>query len=171
MIFVIEYHRREERIVTLHSFEDSQRSDAEKLRLAVELDLQKQGVDHEVVLLEAKDTNALRRTHGRYFQRLSQMGGSGFTVLGVDWLYEKPRAPIGSTSDSRAPVRTGINQLRLRCNRCGTEWNASKTKTSTPGTFLATIGHVIPTCPNCRQSLPIANSELEGQKQAAKASR
>jgi hypothetical protein len=131
--------------------------------------LQKQGLDHEVVLLEANDVSALRRTHGRYFQRLSQMGGSGFTVLGVDWRYEKPQAHMGSTSGSGPPIRTGINELTLRCNRCGAEWHAVKTRTSTPGSFLATIGHVIPTCPNCRQSLPIANSELESQEQRAKA--
>jgi hypothetical protein len=153
----------------LRSFEDLQRSDAEKLRLAVELDLLSRGVDHEVVLLEANDEGALRRTHRRYFERLSEMGGSGFAVLRVDWRYEKPPTYGADTSDSRPPIRTGIDQLTLHCNRCGTEWNASKARTSTPGTFLATIGHVIPTCPNCRQSLPIAISELERQEQASKA--
>lgn len=168
MIFVIEYHRPEERIVMLRSFEDSQRSDAETLRLTIELDLQNRGVDHEVVLLEASDEGALRRTHQRYFRRLSEMGGSGFNVLGVEWRYEKPYR--ANASVSRNPIRTGIARLTLHCNRCGAEWNASKAKISAPGTFLSTIGYVIPTCPNCRQSLPIANSELERLEQVPQAS-
>ncbi len=151
----------------LRSFEDAQRSDAEDIRLAVELDLRNRGVDHEVVLLEASDELALRRTHRRYFKKLSEMGGIGFTVLRVDWKYEKPPYRGGS-SDSSAPIPVGVNQLNLRCNRCGAEWTASRASAPTPGAFIATIGHVIPTCPNCRQSLPIANVELGSQEQERK---
>jgi hypothetical protein len=43
------------------------------LRLEIELDLNRKGIDHEVVLLEAADENALRRTHRRYFEDLSQI--------------------------------------------------------------------------------------------------
>ena len=73
MIFLIEYHRGEGRIVTFKVFEDSERSKAEKSRLEIELDLNRREVDHEVVLLEAASESALRRTHRRYFEDLSQI--------------------------------------------------------------------------------------------------
>lgn len=49
------------------SFAEAQRRDAERERLALELDLNRRKVDHEVVILEAANETALRRTHGRYF--------------------------------------------------------------------------------------------------------
>lgn len=169
MIFLIEYHRAEGRLVTFRSFEDSQRLEAESFRLAVELDLHDRGVYHEVVLLEANDEATLRRTHSRYFERLSEMGGSGFTVLDVSWQFKVPSAH-GDTGGAKPPIRTGIGQITLRCNRCETEWRASKSTAPAPGSFLATIGYVIPTCPKCGQSVPIANSELERQERKAQAS-
>lgn len=42
-------------------------------RLEIELDLNRAGVDHEVVLLEAASEKALRRTHRRYFEDLKQI--------------------------------------------------------------------------------------------------
>ena len=77
MIFLIEYNRSEGRIVTSRDFDDSQRRVAEDLRLKLELDLNRNGVDHEVVLLEAASEEELRRTHGRYFQDLRQILKSG----------------------------------------------------------------------------------------------
>ena len=47
------------------------------LRLNLELDLNRRGVDHEVVLLEAENEDALRRTHRRYFETLRQLLQSG----------------------------------------------------------------------------------------------
>lgn len=76
MIFLIEYNRGEGRIVTFRPFEESQRREAEDLRIQVELDLNRKAVDHEVVLLEAADEDALRRTHQRYFADLAQILGS-----------------------------------------------------------------------------------------------
>jgi len=73
MIFLIEYHRPEGRIVTFKRFKDSERLKAEKSRLDLELDLNRKGVNHEVVLLEAASEDALRRTHRRYFESLSQI--------------------------------------------------------------------------------------------------
>ncbi len=37
----------------------------------MELDLNHRGIEHEVVLLEAENADALRRTHRRYFENLS----------------------------------------------------------------------------------------------------
>ncbi|CBE69120.1 MAG: hypothetical protein F9K13_06850 [Candidatus Methylomirabilis oxygeniifera] len=73
MIFLIEYNRGEGRIVNFRAFEDSERRNAEDSRLEIELNLNRAGVDHEVVLLEAASEEALRRTHRRYFEDLKQL--------------------------------------------------------------------------------------------------
>ena len=73
MIFLIEYNRPKGDIVTFQRFEDSERLKAEKSRLDLELDLNRKGVDHEVVLLEAASEDALRRTHRRYFETPRQI--------------------------------------------------------------------------------------------------
>ena len=73
MIFLIEYNRREGHIVTFRTFDDSLRREAEEARLKVELDLNRKGVGHEVVLLEAASEEALHRTHLRYFASLAEM--------------------------------------------------------------------------------------------------
>lgn len=73
MIFLIEYNRREGIIVTFRDFDDSQRREAEDSRLVIELDLNRRGIDHEVVLLEAESEDALRLTHQRYFKDIRQI--------------------------------------------------------------------------------------------------
>lgn len=73
MIFLIEYDRIQGHIVTFKSFDDAKRSHAEELRLELELALQRKGVEHEVVLLEAMTEEALRRTHRRYFENLTDL--------------------------------------------------------------------------------------------------
>lgn len=73
MIFLIEYNRREGRLVTFKVFAESERSKAEELRFEIELDLSRKKIDHEVVLLQAASEAALRRTHGRYFYDLRQI--------------------------------------------------------------------------------------------------
>ncbi|OGS04291.1 MAG: hypothetical protein A3G41_04155 [Elusimicrobia bacterium RIFCSPLOWO2_12_FULL_59_9] len=85
MIFLIEYNRSEGRIVNITGFDDSRRREAEGSRLDIELDLNRRGVNHEVVLLEAASEDALRRTHRRYFD-LSKMRveKSGEKGSGVD---------------------------------------------------------------------------------------
>jgi len=76
MLFLIEYKRSEGRIVTLKSFDDSERAKADQCRLGIELDLNEKGIDHEVVLLDAADEQALRRTHRRYFEDAVQIVNS-----------------------------------------------------------------------------------------------
>jgi hypothetical protein len=73
MIFLIEYDRALGKIVTLEEFDDSERDDAWSKRLEMELDLSRRGVDREVVLLEAETEEALRLTHRRYFEDLSEL--------------------------------------------------------------------------------------------------
>jgi len=76
MIFLIEYKRLAGRIVTFKTFDQSERTRAENMRLDLELDLNRKKIDHEVVLLEAADENAVRKTHRRYFEDLSQIAKS-----------------------------------------------------------------------------------------------
>ena len=73
MIFLIEYDRAAGHIVTLKTFEPSKRSAAEKARLDLEILLNQQGVEREVVVLEAASEEALRRTHRRYFEDINEL--------------------------------------------------------------------------------------------------
>jgi hypothetical protein len=76
MIFLIEYYRSQGRIVTFRTFDDAARRDAEDARLQLELELNRLGTEREVVLLEAASEEALRRTHRRYFESLSELVNS-----------------------------------------------------------------------------------------------
>ena len=51
MIFLIEYDRQKGELVELQTFKDSERKTAEESRLTLEIDLNRQHIDHEVVLL------------------------------------------------------------------------------------------------------------------------
>jgi len=73
VIFLIEYDRRRGRIISFKMFVDPDRQTAADARLRMELDLNKRGTDHEVVLLEASSKEALRRTHRRYFENPGQI--------------------------------------------------------------------------------------------------
>ena len=73
MVFLIEYARDAGRIVTFETFPNEGLSAAQTARLELELDLNRRGVQHEVVLLEAENEDALRRTHRRYFETLTQL--------------------------------------------------------------------------------------------------
>ncbi len=68
MFYLIEYERKSFRTVLFKEFASSEYDLARKERRELELDLNARGVDHEVVILEAANKEALRRTHGRYFQ-------------------------------------------------------------------------------------------------------
>ncbi len=72
-LFLIEYDRKRGRIVTFREFDDSERQEAENARLEMELELNRLGADREVVLLDADTEEALRRTHRRYFEDLSEL--------------------------------------------------------------------------------------------------
>jgi hypothetical protein len=73
VLFLIEYDRNRGRIVKLEVFDDSDRRNAEDSRLEMELALNRLGIEHEVVLLEAATEEALRRTHRRYFEDLDEL--------------------------------------------------------------------------------------------------
>ncbi len=80
MIFLIEYDRPQGRIVTFKTFDDLERLRAENTRLDLELKLNRIGINHEVVLLEAASEDALRKTHRRYFESLSQIANSTTSI-------------------------------------------------------------------------------------------
>ena len=73
MIFLIEYDRKRGAIVKMETFDSSEQSKARDAQLQLELDLNHQGTEHEVVLLDAASEAALRRTHRRYFESLSEL--------------------------------------------------------------------------------------------------
>jgi hypothetical protein len=73
MIFLIEYERKQGRIITFREFDDSERQEANEARLEMELELDRLGTEREVVLLKAASEKALRRTHRRYFEDLSEL--------------------------------------------------------------------------------------------------
>ena len=73
MMFLIEYDRPTGCIVSFRTFNESERRIAENARLEIELELNRGGIGHEVVLLEAASEDALRRTHRRYFENLSEI--------------------------------------------------------------------------------------------------
>ncbi|HZH89250.1 MAG TPA: hypothetical protein VEX70_01395 [Pyrinomonadaceae bacterium] len=76
MIFLIEYDRARGEIVTFKGFDDSERQKAEDARLELELELSRLSTEREVVILEAATEEALRRTHRRYFENLSELVNS-----------------------------------------------------------------------------------------------
>jgi hypothetical protein len=55
------------------SFEDSDRRTAEEARLDLELELNLKGIENEVVVLDAASEGAVRRTHRRYFEDLTEL--------------------------------------------------------------------------------------------------
>ncbi len=73
-IFLIEYDKARGELIWKRVFPDSERAQAQNLRLERELELSAAGVPHEVVLLEAVSEEALRHTHRRYFENLAEIG-------------------------------------------------------------------------------------------------
>ncbi len=73
MLFLIEYDRDRGQVVTIQEFDGSNRAAAEAARLDMEVRFRRSETDREVVILEAKSIAALKQTHGRYFQDLSEL--------------------------------------------------------------------------------------------------
>ena len=73
MLFLIEYDRDKGKVIEMSRFTEYERQVANATRLELELKLNRRGVEHEIVLLEAEDERALRRTHRRYFEDLLEL--------------------------------------------------------------------------------------------------
>jgi hypothetical protein len=71
--FLIEYDRNGGRIVKMERFEDEDRVKAQESRLELELELNRENIEHEVVLLEAATEEDVRKTHRRYFEDLHEL--------------------------------------------------------------------------------------------------
>ena len=76
MIFLIEYHREQSRLVSITPFEESERDAADERRLELEVQLNMQRINNEVVTLDAENEQALRKTHRRYFENLEELAAS-----------------------------------------------------------------------------------------------
>lgn len=73
MLFLIEYDRPTGKLIQLRKFDDDLRRVSEDARLELELRLNREGTEHEVVILDAPSEEALRHTHGRYFKDLAEL--------------------------------------------------------------------------------------------------
>jgi hypothetical protein len=73
MLFLIDYDRRAGKLAAIKQFDETRRKEAGDARLALEMEQQRSGVDHEIVLLDAEDETALRKTHRRYFETVEAM--------------------------------------------------------------------------------------------------
>ena len=82
MFLLIEYNRSEGRVVTLKRFSDKEAAEDSRLALeinALEININQQRIDNEIVILEAESEEAIRRTHRRYFEKLSNLTAVGAT--------------------------------------------------------------------------------------------
>jgi len=69
----MEYDRPSGTIVSLQTYGDRDFEQSQNDRLDLELELNRRGVEHEVVLLDAPSKEALRITHRRYFETPRQL--------------------------------------------------------------------------------------------------
>ncbi len=76
MLFLVEYDRVRGEIASFRAFDEADRERAADLRLDLEISLRRRNLKREVVLLEAANEAALRRTHRRYFESLEQLAMS-----------------------------------------------------------------------------------------------
>ncbi|HEY1684890.1 MAG TPA: hypothetical protein VGG19_09010 [Tepidisphaeraceae bacterium] len=73
MIFLIDYDCKVGKLVTMKTFDDASLKQAYDERLNLELEQRHQGIMREVVLLDAANEEAIRRTHGRYFKSAQEL--------------------------------------------------------------------------------------------------
>jgi hypothetical protein len=76
MIFLVQYDRSQGVIQRFDQYSDAEEATAEAVRFEIELGLSRSGSNAEVLLLEASDENALRRTHRRYFESISSISAN-----------------------------------------------------------------------------------------------
>jgi hypothetical protein len=70
MIFLFQYDRRSSLLVFYQRYEDTDRLRAQSDRIEREVEVNKRGLAHEIVLLEADSEATVRKTHARYFERV-----------------------------------------------------------------------------------------------------
>lgn len=67
MQFLIEYNRKEGKLVTYKTYDNSERDRVDQERLELELQRHREGNMTEIVVLQAASEEQIRKTHGRYF--------------------------------------------------------------------------------------------------------
>lgn len=77
MLFLIDYDRKQCHIAELRRFDKSEQSEADRERLEREIRYNRESIDHEVVILEAENEEAIRKTHRRYFETFESIA-AGF---------------------------------------------------------------------------------------------
>ncbi|MBT2746588.1 MULTISPECIES: hypothetical protein [unclassified Lysobacter] len=73
MIFLIHYNRKLGALVSVATYQDSERLAASQAKMSLEVSLLGSNGASEVVLLEAETEEDLRKTHGRYFKTLEEL--------------------------------------------------------------------------------------------------
>lgn len=73
MLFLLEYDREKGVVISLGRFRDADAAAANSARLDREIELNRRGVRHEIVLLDAASDEDLRRTHRRYFAGIVEL--------------------------------------------------------------------------------------------------
>jgi hypothetical protein len=81
MFFVVDYDRKQGKIISLTSFSTNQREAAEDARLKIELQIDQAESNREIVLIEAKDEDNLRESHSRYFDDFEALVAAGTSAL------------------------------------------------------------------------------------------
>jgi hypothetical protein len=67
MIYYIEYSREQQKTLSFKSYQESDRMLAEAHALKREIELSRQNLQLEIVLLQAGSESTIRNTHPRYF--------------------------------------------------------------------------------------------------------
>jgi hypothetical protein len=73
MIFLIKYMREDGQVVFCQEYDDSEMEKAQAARLEMEIEQSQEGRLNEIVLLQAENLDALKKTHSRYFKSLREM--------------------------------------------------------------------------------------------------
>lgn len=76
MMFLLQYDREAGRLLSFRSFPEGDAAAAQQARLELELSLNRRGILHEVVVLDAANEDDLRRTHRRYFAGASELASA-----------------------------------------------------------------------------------------------
>lgn len=70
MIFLIEFDRKHAQLVSLKTFDDTDRLAAQNASAELEFSAGNEGRSSEIVLLEGHSHEAVQKTHRRYFEKI-----------------------------------------------------------------------------------------------------
>ena len=73
MCFLVDYDRQRGELISVRPFASDSREHADVARLELEVFLNAQGVDREIVILEAEDEASLRVNYRRYFENAVEL--------------------------------------------------------------------------------------------------